>query len=286
MKGMDVDLLDAGLTGENTDRLGNNMILVENPRMDTRTDFPFRSNTCVSILVLGGSMECIADMVVHRIDRSGLLVILPTQIVEKISFSDDFRGYCLLMSAEFDANLPMGNKISVIANIREHGFFPMEGEMMDAAVNYVKMVQGALRSRNNYQYEIVMHLTVAYYYGLGTYIHDAEARSAPTSRYEQISDDFIRLVRDNCHIHRNMDFYADALCLSAKHVNLAVKTATGINAMKWIERYTVLNAKNMLKTTSLTVSEISDRLNFPTPSDFGKYFRKFTGYSPRAYRNA
>lgn len=56
--------------------------------------------------------------------------------------------------------------------------------------------------------------------------------------------------------------------------------------MKWIERYTVLNAKSLLKTTALSVSEISDRLNFPAPSDFGKYFKKFTGYSPREFRNA
>lgn len=286
MKGMNIDLFDAGLMGERIDRLGNNLILIENPHMARQTDFPFRSNTCISLLIMGGSMECLVDMVVHRIDRPGLLVILPTQIVEKISFSDDFRGYCLLMSAEFNANLPMGNKISIIANIREHGFFPMDGKIMDAAENYVKMIQGVLHVPNNYQHEIVMHLTVAYYYGLGTYIHDAENRSAPMSRYEQISDSFIRLVMNNCHIHRDMDFYADSLCLSAKHVNLAVKTVTGVNAMKWIERYTILNAKNMLKTTSLTVSEISDKLNFPTPSDFGKYFKKFTGYSPRSFRLA
>ena len=83
-----------------------------------------------------------------------------------------------------------------------------------------------------------------------------------------------------------MGFYAGILCLSAKHVNLAVKSVTGENAMKWIERYTILNAKSMLKTSLLSVSEISDRLNFPAVSDFGKYFKKHTGYSPREFRNA
>lgn len=68
------------------------------------------------------------------------------------------------------------------------------------------MVQGALRAPgNNYGHEIVMHLTIAYYYGLGTYIHRIESNGKPLSRYEQISEAFIGLVRDNCHIHRDID---------------------------------------------------------------------------------
>lgn len=81
-----------------------------------------------------------------------------------------------------------------------------------------------------------------------------------------------------------MEFYADALCLSAKHINFAVRKVTGVNAMKWIQRYTVLRARSMLKTTGLSINEISDSLNFSVPSDFGKYFKKFTGYSPSAFR--
>lgn len=191
------------------------------------------------------------------------------------------------MSSSFLSNMPMGNKVPVIADVRRQGFYPMGGQDLEAVENYVKMVQGALRAPgNNYRYEMVIHLTAAYYYGLGTYIHNIKRSDGTVSRYDQITDRFIGLVRDNCHIHRNMEFYADALCLSAKHVNFVVRKVTGDNAMKWIERYTVLNAKSLLKTTALSVSEISDRLNFPAPSDFGKYFKKFTGYSPREFRNA
>lgn len=286
MKAMDIDLCDVNLTGEKVERLGNSLIIIENPKMDRTAEFPIRSNTAISIVVLGGSMAGIVDMTVHHINEQGLFIILPSQIIEQIFFSDDFRGYCFMMSSTFLANLPMGNKIPLLANVRQHGFYPMHSLYLEAIENYIKMVQGALRAPNNYQYEIVTHLTVAYYYGLGTYLHETEKKGTPPSRYDQISNDFIELVRDNCRIHRDMEFYADTLCLSAKHINLAVKTITGDNAMKWIERYTILNAKSLLKTTDLSVGEISDRLNFPTPSDFGKYFKKFTGYSPRAFRKA
>lgn len=284
MKDSISDLLDTHLTGERTDSLGNDIIVIENPRTDGPVNYPLKNDTTISVIVTEGSMECIADMTVHRINVPGMLIILPSQIVESISFGSGFKGYCLIMSSSFMANLPMGNKIPLLTNVRQNGFFPLEKQSLEAIGNYVRMVQAALRAPNNYKYEILTHLTVAYYYGLGTYIHNASDRDIKTSGYDRIANDFINLVRDNCHIRRDMGFYADSLCLSAKHVSLAVKKVTGDSAMKWIERYTILNAKSLLKTTSLTVSEISDRLGFPTPSDFGKYFRRFTGLSPRAFR--
>ena len=280
------DLFNRALSGKTISRLNNDFVLIENPEMDGSVEFPFKSNTVISIVVRSGSMACVVDMAVHRIDMQGMFIILPSQIVEKISFSDDFDGYCLLLSSAFLANMPMTNRIPLLANIKNHGFYAMDRQAFSALENYFKMAQGVLQNPNGYKHEILTHLTIAYFYGLGSYIHETATGSSLSSRYDQITNRFLELVRENCHIHRDMGFYAGILCLSAKHVNLAVKSVTGENAMKWIERYTILNAKSMLKTSLLSVSEISDRLNFPAVSDFGKYFKKHTGYSPREFRNA
>lgn len=280
------DLFNRALSGKTISRLNNDFVLIENPKMDRSVEFPFKSNTVISIVVRSGSMACVVDMAVHRIDMQGMFIILPSQIVEKISFSDDFDGYCLLLSSAFLANMPMTNKIPLLSNIKNHGFYAMDGQAFSSLENYFKMAQGVLQNPNGYKHEILTHLTIAYFYGLGSYIHETATGSSLSSRYDQITNRFLELVRENCHIHRDMGFYAGILCLSAKHVNLAVKSVTGENAMKWIERYTILNAKSMLKTSLLSVSEISDRLNFPAVSDFGKYFKKHTGYSPREFRNA
>lgn len=69
------------------------------------------------------------------------------------------------------------------------------------------MVQAALRAPNNYKYEILTHLTVAYHYGPGTYIHNTADRDIRTTGYNRIANDFITLVRDNCNRHRDMGFY-------------------------------------------------------------------------------
>lgn len=282
------NLFEDCLTGDTIDSLGNFFCIIENPKLESQSkDFPIKDNTLMSVIVLAGAMECNVDMTVHRINTQGMLLILPSQIVENFSFSDDFKGYCILLSSSFLANMPISHTGTLITEVKRTGFYQMDRQFFDPLENYVKMMQSVLRTtENNYKYEIITHLTIAYYYGLGTYLHKVGNTGDSLTRYEQISDSFIELVRKNCHIHRDMDFYSDSLCLSSKHINLAVKKVTGDNAMKWIERYTVLKAKSLLKTTSQSISEVAYNLNFPTPSDFGKYFKKFTGYSPKAFRNS
>lgn len=57
-----------------------------------------------------------------------------------------------------------------------------------------------------------------------------------------------------------------------------------IRALESIEDYVVTEAKAMLNSTSMTVQQISDGLNFPSQSVFGKYFKRVTGMSPKEYR--
>ncbi|MDR2802001.1 MAG: helix-turn-helix domain-containing protein, partial [Prevotellaceae bacterium] len=46
----------------------------------------------------------------------------------------------------------------------------------------------------------------------------------------------------------------------------------------------ILEAKAMLKSTNMTVQQISDELNFPSQSFFGKYFKRIVGVSPKEYK--
>jgi AraC-like DNA-binding protein len=40
----------------------------------------------------------------------------------------------------------------------------------------------------------------------------------------------------------------------------------------------------MLGFTNISIKEIADKLNFPTQTFFGKYFKQYVGISPKEYR--
>jgi AraC-like DNA-binding protein len=103
---------------------------------------------------------------------------------------------------------------------------------------------------------------------------------------QELCERFINLVAENFKRERDIGFYADRLCTSNKYLSTLLKHNTGMTALEWIERYVVLYAKSCLSSTTMTVQQISDELDFPSQSVFGKYFKRVEGISPKTYRQS
>ena len=84
---------------------------------------------------------------------------------------------------------------------------------------------------------------------------------------------------------RSVTFYAEQLCITPKYFSMLVKKLSGKSAAQWIDNYVILEAKNLLKYSDMSIQEIAYQLNFSTQSFFGKYFKHQTGMSPTEYRN-
>ncbi|KAA6344491.1 Arabinose operon regulatory protein [termite gut metagenome] len=71
-----------------------------------------------------------------------------------------------------------------------------------------------------------------------------------------------------------MEFYANKLCITPKHLSKVIKESSDRSAIEWIDSYVMLEAKALLKSTNMTIQQISDELNFPSQTFFGKYFKR------------
>ena len=81
-----------------------------------------------------------------------------------------------------------------------------------------------------------------------------------------------------------MQFYADKLYLSPKYLSKIIKQASGRSGPEWIDAFVILEAKNMLRHSDISIKDIVYRLNFSSSSVFNKFFRLHTGMSPSDYR--
>ena len=104
------------------------------------------------------------------------------------------------------------------------------------------------------------------------------------SNADVLSQEFVKLVKEHFRKERQLKFYADKLCITPRYLSRVVKECTGSSAAEWIELTVVLEARALLKSTNMTVQQISDELNFPSQTFFGKYFKRRVGMSPKEYR--
>ena len=109
-------------------------------------------------------------------------------------------------------------------------------------------------------------------------------RNKILSNDEALMDNFSKEVQLSYKKERKVLYYADRLHLSAGYLSTIIKRVSGKTAAEWIDDYVTLEAKALLKSTNLTIQQISDELNFPSQSFFGKYFKRITGLSPKEYR--
>jgi AraC-like DNA-binding protein len=77
---------------------------------------------------------------------------------------------------------------------------------------------------------------------------------------------------------------ARELRVSRSQLNESLRRGTGRSASEIIHHRVLLEAKRVLLHSTLTVAEIAYLLKFQDPSYFGRFFRKYTGQTPGAYR--
>ena len=106
---------------------------------------------------------------------------------------------------------------------------------------------------------------------------------------ERSSEYFERLMvllADNYREQRNVEFYAEKMNISSKHLSRVIRNFTGKSVHQWIDEFVALEIKNLLKYSNLSIQQISIELNFPNPSFMGQYFKRITGQTPGEYKKS
>ena len=71
-----------------------------------------------------------------------------------------------------------------------------------------------------------------------------------------------------------------------KHLTAIVKKCSGKTANQWIKERLLEEIRFYLKQTDLSIKQVSDKLDFPNPSFFGKYVKEHLGMTPGEFRDS
>jgi AraC-like DNA-binding protein len=109
------------------------------------------------------------------------------------------------------------------------------------------------------------------------------------ARTHPLPDVFARfraLVERDFARSRDVSEYAAQLGYSPRTVSRATHDAFGVPAKQFIDQRVMLEAKRLLAHDELSAAQIATFLGFPSATSFAKFFRRHTGNTPGAFREA
>ena len=265
---------------------------------DERMQFlkkPFRFNGYLAYFCMGGEINLEINLRTFSVSRGTLVINTPGNICRAQTTCEDkvqdVNIIIIAMSPEFLTTIRLDfNSLYRESNsILDNPCITLSQEEFETCRMYMNIAEqlihsGAARSRDALRYLIS---SVFYYLGNIWTEKISEARKTADKgsvRSKMTADSFIKLVVEHHNEERNMAFYADKLCLSPKYLSKLVKTQTGRSAPEWIDAFVILEAKNLLKYSEMSIKEIVYKLHFPNQSVFYKFFKAHTGMTPSDYR--
>jgi len=107
---------------------------------------------------------------------------------------------------------------------------------------------------------------------------------AAASHQGQIVTKFRQLLASYFATQKDVAFYAAQLHISPKYLSELLLTQLGKPAKSLIDEYIAMEAKSLLRQTTMSVLEVAYTLGYEDGSYFAKAFKKWEGITPAAYK--
>lgn len=248
---------------------------------------PIKFTSSCSIFVKEGEGKIEIDLLTYDFKGPCIVNIRQGQIIQNAVVSENFDASFIVLSKRFCDNL-----FVLLKDSSSYGTASFERvksipenlvEKFERFYYHIRDIFSDSQGANAYQAMVLAIASFFFECGTKCYLPILDSSQKSSVR---LTEKFLSLVQQHFKKERFLEFYARNLEVSTKHLSRIVKETTGFSAVDWIDRFVILEAKVLLKSTTMSVQQISDELNFVSQSFFGKYFKKHTGLSPKYFRNS
>ena len=253
------------------------------------TDYPIRLNRITFIaFCTEGFIKFNLGLKNMMLSKNQLCIILQDQIIQTTEVSPDFKaGFMVVKRNFFNSQNHFIETINLHNNLIKQPYFDLSEKEMQEYIQIFNRIKEKIADTNHtYCTQIIQSYFQITFYNIYHLIatrqnsSEKEVQNNNTAIYER----FIKTVEEHYRKEHSVKFYADVLCLTPKYLSSVIYEVSGKHASDWIHEYIMLEAKALLKSTNMNFKNISDILYFCTPSHFGRFFKRYAGFTPKEYK--
>lgn len=245
-------------------------------------------------LILEGNISFVINGIKGNLGKNTFINVPIWSLVAEISYSSDFKGLFLSVSNDMLIDIFLNrNPFPPKTRFRTHAGFNQILLNENEAALIESDMRRVIRTLGDKGHHCLAELAYAHFYitliDMADIFWKREGRdntehNVDLTRAEEICRQFAELVKKNINERYDIDFYADALCISKPYLSLVIKRKYNIPVGALISNIRFEIASVMLRNPDLNIQQIAGMLSFSDQSSFGKFFRKHAGMSPNSYR--
>lgn len=251
--------------------------------------FPTHLDIGVIGICISGKAQVEINLNSYTFEENSIIIMRGGDIVTGGKMDDNFMAAFIGVSSSFlqGATNPLPIQFPLMLHLKDHPMIKITKEETDGLIDYYEFIWKQLKNeKHEFRKEMIRSLLRAMVIQLWGILMrrfpdtDIQRRD----RKSELTGQFFVKLQQNYKEERSVNFYADSLYVTPKHLSTVVKNVTGRTTSNWIDDYVILEAKAILKNSSFSVQQIALDLNFSDQSFFAKFFKKHTGMSPSEYR--
>lgn len=257
---------------------------------------PFRLPCRIDGITIGictaGTCHIVSNLHEFTLQTGNMFISSPKNVLQ-INPDRDFRADVLAIAPEFMRQIHVNTQLllPLMLSAGNRQYFSLSENNRTALHHLIHQIECEIQvaTETHFTTEIICGLISATIYKIGDILtrHTPprpDAGSCGKNRAEIYFQQFIRLLGQHYKSERSVGFYARQMCITPKYLTTLIKRVSNRSVSEWIDDYVIMEAKTLLKYSSMSVQEVAYQLNFPNQSFFGSYFKRLTGVSPSQYK--
>ena len=253
--------------------------------------FPCRIDAFIIGVGTEGETSVSFNLHEFRLKKDSMFIFTPKNILQ-VNSQQYFKADVIAISPDFmrRINIDIKNMMPLFLKFVENPTLALTPEESRSMRGMIAQIERETRGpETHFSFDIVSGLIAATIYKVGDIMYHylaehPEGQNNSHNRAEEYFKQFTHLLGEHFREERSVGFYARQLCITPKYLTTLIKRISGQSVSEWIDNYVILEAKTLLKYSTMSIQEIAYYLNFPNQSFFGSYFKRNTGMSPSQYK--
>ena len=253
--------------------------------------FPCRIDAFIIGVGTEGETSVSFNLHEFKLKKDSIFIFTPKNVLQ-VNSQQYFKADVIAISPDFmrRINIDIKNMMPLFLKFVENPALTLTPEESRSMRGMIAQIERETRGpETHFSFDIVSGLIAATIYKVGDIMYhylaeQPEGQNNSHNRAEEYFKQFTHLLGEHFREERSVGFYARQLCITPKYLTTLIKRISGQSVSEWIDNYVILEAKTLLKYSTMSIQEIAYYLNFPNQSFFGSYFKRNTGMSPSQYK--